>query len=54
MAKGLGSLVIAEGIEKTAEFETLEVDYGQDSLFPRPNPELCDIYRSWSRMVWRG
>jgi EAL domain-containing protein (putative c-di-GMP-specific phosphodiesterase class I)/GGDEF domain-containing protein len=54
MAKGLGSMVIAEGIEKPAEYETLKllkVDYGQGFLFARPRPELCDIDRSWSRMA---
>jgi EAL domain-containing protein (putative c-di-GMP-specific phosphodiesterase class I) len=54
MAKGLGSLVIAEGIEKPAEYETLKllkVDYGQGFLFARSSTELCDIDRSWSRMA---
>lgn len=50
MAKGLGSQIIAEGIETPEEYETLkalDVDYGQGYLFGKPSPELQDIDRSW-------
>ena len=50
MAKGLGSQIVAEGIEQPEEYETLKllnVDYGQGYLFAKPSPELCDIDRSW-------
>ena len=54
MGKGLGSQIIAEGIEKPEEYETLKilnVDYGQGYLFAKPNSELCNIDRSWCRKV---
>ena len=50
MAKGLGSQIIAEGIETPEEYETLlalDVDYGQGYLFGKPCPDLEDIDRSW-------
>ncbi|MBI3771858.1 MAG: EAL domain-containing protein [Gammaproteobacteria bacterium] len=50
MAKGLGSQIIAEGIETPEEYETLlalDVDYGQGYLFGKPCPDLEDINRSW-------
>lgn len=52
MAKGLGSQIIAEGIETPEEYETLlalDVDYGQGYLFGKPSPSLEDIDRSWRR-----
>lgn len=50
MAKGLGSQIIAEGIETPEEYETLlalDIDYGQGYLFGKPSAELQDIDRSW-------
>jgi len=45
LAKNIGSLVIAEGIETKAEYEKLrelEVQYGQGYLLGKPAEELCD------------
>ncbi len=50
MARNLGSQVIAEGIEKPAEFETLRelgVPYGQGYLFGHPSAELAPVDRSF-------
>jgi EAL domain-containing protein (putative c-di-GMP-specific phosphodiesterase class I) len=45
LAKNIGSLIIAEGVETKAEYEKLKelkVTYGQGYLFGKPLEELCD------------
>ncbi len=45
LAKSIGSLIIAEGVEKKEEYEKLmelNVTYGQGYLFGKPSEKLCD------------
>ncbi len=46
LAENVGADVIAEGIERKEELETLKelgIRYGQGFLFARPNPKLVEI-----------
>jgi EAL domain-containing protein (putative c-di-GMP-specific phosphodiesterase class I) len=50
LAKNIGSLVIAEGVETRAEYEKLmelNVDYGQGFLFAEPSETLTDVNRDF-------
>lgn len=50
LSQGIGSQIIAEGVETPEEYQTLRqlgVPYGQGYLFGRPSPTLDPIDKTW-------